>query len=65
MGVCRGVKTEVNPGGTIASPKTYELALFTMIVYNSENSIHNTRPFCHPLICHRSVVKYTSSLLQC
>ena len=38
-------------------PKTYELTLFTMIVYNLENSIRNTRPFCHLLICHRCVVK--------
>jgi len=30
-----------------------------MIVYNSENIIRNTRPFCHPLVCHRSVVKCT------
>jgi len=45
-------------------PKTYELTLFTMIVCNSENSIRNTRPFCDPLICHRSFVTYTSSLLQ-
>jgi len=46
------------------SPKPYELILFTTIVYDSENSICNTRPFCHPLFCHRSVVKYTSSLLK-
>jgi len=38
-------------------PKTYELTLFTMIVHKLENSIRNTRPFCHPLICHRSLVK--------
>jgi len=64
MGVRRGVKTEANPVGAIASPKTYELTLFTMIVYNSENSIRNTRPFCHPLFCHRCLAKWTSSLLQ-
>jgi len=45
-------------------PKTYELILFPMIVYNSENSIRNTRLFCHPLFCHRNVVKETSSLLK-
>ena len=56
MGVRRG-ETRAIEG--IALPKTYELTLFTMIVYNSENSIRNTRPFCH-----RSVVKYTSSLLK-
>ena len=40
MGVRRGVKTGENPGGTITSPKTYELTLYAMIVYISENSIH-------------------------
>jgi len=35
-----------------------------MIFYNSENSIRDIRPFCRPLFCHSSVVKYTSSLLQ-
>jgi len=69
MGVRRGVKIGAHPGGAIeaiATPKTYELTLFTMIVYNSENSIANTKPFCHPLFCHRNVVKwaYTSSLLK-
>jgi len=67
MGVRTGVKTGVNPAGTIkaiAPPKTYELTLFTMIVHNSQNSISNIRPFCHPLFCHRSVVKCTSSLLK-
>jgi len=27
-------------------------------------TIRDTRPFCRPLFCHSSVVKYTSSLLQ-
>jgi len=48
----------------IAPPKTYKLTLFTMTVYDSENSIRNTKPFCHPLFCHRSVVNYTSSFLK-
>ena len=39
MGVRRGVKTGANPGGAIAPPKTCELTLFTMIAYDSENSI--------------------------
>jgi len=42
MGVRRGVKTGANLGGAIeviAPSKTYELAIFTMIVYNSKNSI--------------------------
>jgi len=67
MGVRRGVKTGAKPGGAIegiALPKTYELTLFTMIVCNSENSIRNAGLFCHPVFCHRSVVKYTSSLLK-
>jgi len=67
MGVRRGVKTGAKPGWAIegiAFPNTYELTLFTMIVYNSENSIRNTKLFCRPLFCHRSVVKYTSSLLK-
>jgi len=55
MGIRRDVKTGAIEA--IATPKTYELALYTMIVYNSENSIGNTKPFCHPLFCHRSVVK--------
>jgi len=36
---------------------------FTMILFNSGNSIRNLRPFC-PMFCHISVVKYTSSLLE-
>jgi len=69
MGVLRGVKTEAKPGGAIegiAIPKIYELTVFTMIVYNSENSIRNTRLFFHPSFCHRSAVKLacTSSLLK-
>jgi len=48
----------------IVPPKTYEWTLFAVIVYNSENIIRNTRPFCHPLFYDRGAVKYTSSLLQ-
>jgi len=51
MGIRRGVKTEAKLGGAIngtAITETYELTLFTTIVYNSENSIRNTRLFCHP-----------------
>jgi len=67
MGLRRDFKTGANPEGAIeaiAPPKAYELTLFTIIVYNSENSIRNTRPFCLPLFCHRSIVKYTSCLLK-
>ena len=35
-----------------------------MIFFNSENSIRVIRPFCRPLFCHSSFVKYKSSLLQ-
>jgi len=51
-------------GGAIAPSKTYKVTLFTMILYNLDNSIRDIRPFCHPLFCHGSVVKYSSSLLQ-
>ena len=40
--VCRDVKTGAKPGGAIERiplPKTCELTLFTMIAYDSENSI--------------------------
>ena len=30
-----------------------------MILYNSEKSIRDIRPFCNPLLCRNSVVKYT------
>ena len=46
----------------IVPPNTYELTLLAMIVYNSENIIRNTMPFCHPLFCHRSVVNLLSIL---
>jgi len=29
-----------------------------MIFYNSENNIRDRRPFCRPMFCHSSVVKY-------
>jgi len=50
--------------GAIAPLKPAKVTLFTMILCNSENSIHEIRPFCHPFSCHSNVVKYTSSLLQ-
>ena len=46
------------------SPTTYESNSVTMIFYKSENSIRDIRSFCRPLLCPRSVVKHTSSLLQ-
>jgi len=50
--------------GAIAPPKTYKSNFFTMMFYNSENSICDIRPVCRPLFCHSKVVKYTSSALQ-
>jgi len=44
--------------------KPTQVTLFTMILYNWENSIRDIRPFFHPLFCHSSVAKYPSSLLQ-
>ena len=40
--------------------KPTKIALFTMILYKSENIIRDIKPFCGPLFCQRSVVKYTS-----
>ena len=41
--------------------KPTKVTFFTTILYNSENNIRDIRPFCRPLFCHCSVVKYTSS----
>ena len=46
--------------GAIAPLKPTKIALFTMILYKSENIIRDIKPFCGPLFCQRSVVKYTS-----
>jgi len=60
----------LNSGGSrgaievITPLKPTKVTLSTMILYNSENSIRDIKPFCSPLICHSSVVKYTSSLVQ-
>ena len=37
--------------------KPTKVTLLAMILYYSENSIRDTRPFCRPLFCHSSVVK--------
>ena len=42
--------------------KLSKVTLFTMVLYNLENSIHDIRPFGRPLFCHSSVVKYSSDL---
>jgi len=34
-----------------------------MIMYKLENNIRDIKPFCRPLFCHSSAVKYTSFLL--
>jgi len=39
-------------------PKTTKVTLFTVILYKSENNIRDIRPFCSPLLCHSSVVKW-------
>ena len=57
QGLIQGGSTEA-----IVPLQTLELTSFAMIVYNSENIIRNTRPFCHPLFCHRSVVSLWSVL---
>ena len=36
--------------------KRTKVSFFTMIRYNSENSITYIRLFCHPVFCHSSVV---------
>jgi len=50
--------------GAIAPLKRAKVSLFTMILYNSENTIRDIRSFCPPLFCQSSVVKNTLSLLQ-
>jgi len=57
-------ETWADPGGAISPLKPKKVTFFTMILYNSENNLCDSRPFCRPLFCHNSVVKYTSSLLQ-
>ena len=44
--------------------KSTKVTFFTMILYNSDNSIRDIRSFWRPLFCHSSIVKYTSCLLQ-
>jgi len=51
--------------GVFAHPKIYNKTLFTMVLYNSENSICGIRPFSHPLFCHSSVVNHTVRHLSC
>jgi len=41
--------------------KPTKVTLFTIIFYNSENSIRYIKPFGRPLFCHSSDAKYNSS----
>jgi len=41
-----------------------KVALFTIILYKSEDSIRDIRSFCRTLFCQGNIVKYASSLLQ-
>jgi len=43
--------------GTIYPLKPTKITSFTMILYHSEHSIRDVRPFCRQLFCHSSVVK--------
>jgi len=43
--------------GAIVPIKTTKVTLFT-ILNNSENNLRDIRPFCRPLFCHSSPVKY-------
>ena len=45
-------------------PETYESNLFHQDFVHSENSVRDIKPFCCPLFCHSSVVKYTLSPLS-
>jgi len=51
-------------GGTIAPPKTYESNFIhhNFVRFGKQHSRY--KAIFHPLFCHNSVVKYTSSLLQ-
>jgi len=50
--------------GLISPLKPPKVTLFTMILFNSKNSIRDERPFYRPLFCYSNVVKDTTSLLQ-
>ena len=62
-----GFQTEVDPGmgewGDRPPLKPTKVTFFTIILHNSENNIHDIRPFFRHLCYHTSVVKCTSSLL--
>ena len=41
--------------------KPKKVTFCTMLLYNSENSIRYLKPFCRPIFCHSSVLKYNLS----
>ena len=51
-------------GGGDRLHKTYKSNFSHHDFYNSENNIRDINPFCRPLFCNSSVVKYTSLVLQ-
>ena len=57
----KACETGADPGGGAIAPlKPTKVTLFAMIVYNSEKTIRDIWPFCPPLFCHSSAVKYTT-----
>jgi len=65
---CLRSLSRADPGGgewgDRAPLNTTKVTFFTMILHNLESTIRDVRPFCRPLFCHSSVMKYASSLLQ-
>jgi len=55
-------RIQKGPIGAIASLKPTKVTFFSMIFYNSANSIRDLRPLRRPLFRHNSAVKQTSSL---
>jgi len=62
--ICRKIQGRIQ-GGQSPHRKPKKVTLFTMILHNSENNICDIRPFCRPLLCHSSVVKYCILHLSC
>ena len=58
------IQGRIQGRGRSPTLKPTKINIFTMIFYNSQNSIRDLRPFYRPLFYHSSVVKYTSSPLQ-
>jgi len=62
-GCCNQGRIQGGRLGRSPTLKPTKVTFFTIILYNSENNIHDIRPFFRHLCYHTSVVKYTSSLL--